>query len=54
MLQMALFNVIQRHKVLSGTKARMSGSAAEFRDLDNMANEDFGAVFTALANGACL
>lgn len=51
-LFLALFNVTQRHRVLTETRVRMAGTPADFRRLDGVTARDASRVLTALARGA--
>lgn len=51
-LFLALFNVTQRHRVLSETRVRMAGTPADFAKLDRVTAADAERVMRALANSA--
>lgn len=50
-LFLALFNVTQRHRVLTETRVRMAGTPADFARLDGVTAADASRVLDALARG---
>ena len=53
LLGLCMFNVGQRHRVLSETRGRLLGDPRTFRELDAISSNDFKRVLAAFDRGAC-